>query len=83
MERIFIADFVIHSTDQYLVVGVHFHLGRWFSEFPSELEYCFDERFVFQGVSGHFYSHRVFSEGVVCARAGVVSISTKAIETDA
>ena len=65
MERIFVADFVMHSADQYLVVGVHFHFGRWFSEFPSELKYCFDERFVFQGFSGHFYSLRVFSKGVV------------------
>lgn len=54
MEQIFIADFVIHSADQYLVVGVHFHFRRWFSEFPSELKYCFDERFVFQGFSGHY-----------------------------
>jgi len=54
MERVFIADSVIHSADQYLVVGVQSHSGCLLMEFPAEFEYCFDERFVLQWGSGHF-----------------------------
>ena len=54
MERVFIADSVIHSADQYLVMGVQFHSGCLLLEFPAEFEYRFDERFVLQWGSGHF-----------------------------
>ena len=54
MEGVFIADSVIHSADQYLVVGVQSHSGCLLMEFPAKFEYCFDERFVLQWGSGHF-----------------------------